>query len=248
MPQQARYRFRLSLPYWIVRGRSTPIYVDVYDDETGDEAAPTAASCALVEPDGTEHALAATVAGGRLSATVTAAEVASTESLSSVWVLRWEATIGGIVYDAENPAHICRREPLAPVVPEDLRSRHQVLRTLKTRDRTNRRLLQDAIRDAFEDALRRLLAAGRDPERLMNSGGIFNFILYSAMGAAFLDAATSLNSTGQLGELGAHYQQKAELAWNTLKITYDMDGDGRIDVDEVNRSGPSVLFAGVRRW
>ena len=109
-------------------------------------------------------------------------------------------------------------------------------------------LLHDAIRDTFEDVLRRLLDAGRDPERIMNSSGIFNVILWGSMAAAFLDAASSLNSSGQLGELGAFYDRKFEKAWNSLKLTYDNDGDGRIASDETLRSGPPVLIAGVRRW
>lgn len=249
MSQQGRYRFRLSLPYWLVRGRTTPIRVEVYDDETGDPAAPSAATCTLVEPDGTEHVLAgASVSGHTLSADVTSAEVAADEALSARWVVRWTATIGGIVYTAENPAHVVRREPLSPVVAEDLRTRHQVLRTLRTRDKTNGRLLTEAIRDTWEGVLRRILHAGRDPERIMSSHNLFDIVLYGAMSQAFLDGASSLNSTGQLGELGAFYAQRFEKSWNTLKLDYDKDGDGRAAQDEKNRGGPAVLFAGVRRW
>lgn len=249
MPQQARYRFRLGLPYWFVRGRDTTIYVDLYDDETGEAAAPTAATCAVVEPDGTSTAIAGvSVAGNRLSATVLSTAVAADDELSSRWLVRWTATVGGVEYAADNPAHVCRREPLSPVVADDLRTRHQVLRELRTRDKTNTALLHDAIRDSFEDILRRLLDAGRDPDRILSSAGIFNVILWLAMAHAFMDAASSLNSNGTLAELGAHYERRAEKAWDLLKLAYDKDGDGLVAQDERYQSGTPVIFAGVRRW
>ena len=249
MPQQTRYRHDASLPYWLVRGRDTSISIGLVNDETGDDAAPSASTCSLFEPDGTEHVIAgASVSGGRLTATVLTADVPASTELSSLWVVRWTGTVGGIVYTFEVPAHIVRREPLAPVVPDDLRQRHQVLRTLRTRDKTTGQILSDSIRVAFNDWLRRILDAGKDPERVMNSSGCFNFVANAAMAQAFLDAASSLNSSGQLGELGAFYSRLAEKAWNTAKLTYDSDGDGRIGSDETGLSGPPVLMAGVKSW
>lgn len=249
MPQQVRYRHDASLPYWLVRGRDTAISIGLVDDETGDDAAPTAATCSLLEPDGTEHVIAgASVSGGRLTATVLASTVAVDEDLSSRWVAKWTGTIGGIAYTFEAPAHVVRREPLAPVTPGDLRTRHQVLRTLRTKDKTTAQLLSDAIRVAFDDWLRRILDTGKDPERVMSSAGCFEFVINAAMAHAFLDAASSLNSSGQLAELGAFYDRKAERAWNTAKLTYDSDGDGLIASSETGNSGPSVLMVGCSSW
>ncbi len=250
MPQQL-YRTDLSLPYWFVRGRATSINVSISDDATGEAAAPTAATFTLTEPDGTEAVSAqpaTSIVGGFVSFLVPLANVPLATELSSRWVALWKVTIGGVEYDFENPAHIVRREPLAPVTVGELQLRHQVLATLRTRDKTNQQLLRDSIRVAFEDLLRRLVASGRDPGRVMAGGGVFNFVAWSAMAHAFLDAASSLNSTGQLGELGAFYDRKAEKAWASLKIDYDKNGDGLIANDEQNQSGQPVLFAGVKRW
>jgi len=248
MPQ-ARYNNDLSLPYWLVRGRDTLISVNVYDALTGDPPTITAASMTLLDDSGAVIVTAAAVpAGNGASDTILIADLPAVTALSARWLVRWGLTIGGIVYDIENPAHVVRREPLSPVIAADLQARHQVLRTIKTRDKTNGRLLADAINITFETVLRRIISAGRDPERIMAGANIFDIIAWGAMSQAFLDAASSLNSSGQLGELGAFYDRKFEKAWNTLKLDYDRDGDGVVAADERNKTGAPVLFAGVKRW
>lgn len=250
MPQ-ARFHTDLSLPYWLVRERDTSINVSIFDATTGEAATVTSAVVSLLKPDGTAvvDEIAAVVSATNLvTYTVLATAVPATEALSAIWVVRWGVTIGGIVYDFESLAHVARREPLAPVIVTDLHARHQTLVTLKTRTKTNRQLLAESITVTWETVLRRIIHAGRDPERIMSLHNLYDLVIWGAMGHAFLDAASSLNSGGQLGELGAFYDKKFEKAWNSLKLDYDANGDGQIAVEEQRRSGVPVLMVGVKRW
>lgn len=244
MPTTSPYTARHSVPTWLERGRDNTVTLPVYRDgalvvpSAGTLSVYDAANVAIVD------AQAVTVVDGVATYAIAAATLPSTLALSDRWREEWTLTLDGVARVFVRGAGLVRSR-LYPVVTDlDLTETHTELRQWMADDSTS---LQSYIDSAWASVQLRLIEQGRWPYLILSPYALREAHLCLSLARCFRDYASSAAGTGvgKYAELAAQYQEQYDQAFARLRLQYDADEDGQIDVDEESVSGDSVLYTNM---
>jgi len=247
MPQETIYSHRHSLPDFLVRARVNLIECPVYNDST--LTAPASGTVDVFKGDGTKlvDGQAVTVTADIATFSVAAESLPTTLTLEDNWLIVWSLTLAGSVHTFQRPAALVRRELHPVVTPADLTALHQDASSLLASGQT----LQQFLDESWGMLQRRLLAAGRRPYLIISDFALFDVHRHLAAYLLFNDAASSVGD-GNWSEMAEHHIDRYEQEWARLSLSYDMDEDGVVAIDEQGIAGPSAVYLGgpgrAARW
>ena len=247
MPQQTIYSHRHGLPDFIVRGRANLVECPVYSGST--LTAPSSGTVDVFKGDGTKlvDGQAVTVTADIATYSLAAELLPSTLNLEDNWLIVWSLTLAGSTHTFQRPAALVRRELHPVVTPADVSAIHQDASSLLASGQT----LANFIDEAWDVLQRRLLAAGRRPYLIISDFALFDVHRHLAAYLLFNDAASSVGD-GNWSEMAEHHIDRYEQEWARLSLSYDMDEDGVVAIDEQGIAGPSAVYLGgpgrAARW
>ena len=138
---------RFTGPAMIERNKSQEVAVTI--ERSGSAASVSSATFTVYDPQGAKikDAVACTISGGAATGTIAAGDTDG-KSLERNWLVQFDVTIGGKVYQFYNDAVLCAARLYSPIGQTDLIQRHSDVVSLVSAAKAN---LQDYIDTAWTD-------------------------------------------------------------------------------------------------
>jgi len=227
--------FKQPHPAWLIRGQDNITSLESFSD--GVAVPPDSGTYMLTDETGAELVSAGVISAGTTSTyTVPAATVPTTRNLSWYWVERWAVVIDGVTHTFRRPAwHVYGRIYPGIVVDDLIDLEDCLVRLLETgRDPEFKRKIQAA----WEYLIRKLIAMGQRPPRILNGDCIVDAHRFVALWMIFNGAGPTYQ------EKAGTYYELARDALKDLRATLDFNDDGRPDSTEEGQGVvPAYVFS-----
>lgn len=227
-----------KLPSIIVRGVATTVSLPLRNaTDYNTVVVPTSGTFTLKDPAGTTtvSAAAVTITDGIPTYTVTTAADAT---LSRYWLETWSVVVAGATYSFSRTAVVALFIP-RPVVTRDDLIKGRNLWMQKT---LTPALIEDYLAAAWDDVMRDLMTADRDPWRNLTPSALYHPHMHRAEFLVYKDAGAAYES--RTGQALKDYEESRQ----KLILVTDNDDDGLPSSTEKEY----VLAAGTvtrsRRW
>ena len=246
---QTVYSARFAGPSLIEQGKDSTVSVAIERD--GAAATITAVSFSLYEPGGNAlvDGSVGSVSGGTLTSPTISASATSAKGLDRNWLVRFDATIGGVVEAFYNDAALVKAPLYPPIGQTDLIARHHDIAKLRPTDAAS---LQPQIDQAWADLISRLYQDGIPFWRLRTPSSLRLPLMWHALEIIFRDYGTLLDAENKYDALADKYEGMYELARGRIQSTID-SGEENILERDLKGSVSVIQLSGLartapRRW
>ena len=221
------------------RARASAARLELWDE---DIRAPSGGTYRLRGLDGGTLADGPVVVASDGAATfaILATHVPASLDLGTGYMEQWTLTIDGETLLIERPVILARQALLCPVSVGDLNDIYQGIQ--RAFSGLGDPGLGRFVRTAWRDVLRRLLADGVWPERIIDVDALFDPTRNRALFHMF--AHLSISSPERYGVTRDHYAAEYDSSWSMVRYREDTTGDGMPDsTDRVSRG--TIVNRGV---
>ena len=220
--------------------------VDVAIEKDGAAAVISSATFTVYEPNGSKliDAATATVDGGTVTGSIAAADTTD-KALSKNWLIRFDVTIGGVVFSFYNDAVLCLARLYVPIGQTDLIARHSDVANLRSSSTTS---LQEYIAQAWTEITNRLYSDGF-PFWKMRTPSAFRQVMFSrCFSLIFRDYSTLLDPGDRYAELADRYDEKYSIEYDQIRSKVDVSEDNKLEAHSRPAAPVIMLSGGPRRW
>jgi len=220
--------------------------VDVAIEKDGTAAIISSATFTVYEPNGSKliDAAVATVDGGTITGSVSSGDTAE-KALSKNWLIRFDVTIAGVVFNFYNDAVLCKARLYVPIGQTDLIARHSDIASLLSPDKSS---LQDYVSQAWTEITNRLYSDGF-PFWKMRTPSAFRQVMFARCFALiFRDYSTLLDPGDRYAELADRYDERYSIEYDQIRSKVDVSEDNKLEAHSRPASPIIMLSGGPRRW
>ena len=230
-------------PTMIERGKAQDVFLSI--ERSGYPASVSSATYSLYNQDGAtiKDAVACTVDGGSVTATIGASDTAG-KAYARNWLIQFDVTIGGKVYRFYNDAVLCQARLYSPVGQSDLIARHSDVVNLVATSKAN---LQDYIDIAFADITGRMYSDAVPFWRFRTPSALRGPMFASCFELIFRDYSTLFDAGDRYSALADRYAEQYDREMDQLRSKIDKDEDNILDGDSVPATASIHLSSGPRR-
>lgn len=236
-----------STPSFYERNKTITVSMPVYENGPS-PVAPTSGTFSLYNQN-KEVVVSgsATITNSIATYTVTSTVLASTLVLSDLWQEEWVLTMSdGSVETIRKDAFLVLRSLYNVVNEAMLKRKVTDLASLKPSTIDS---FQGYINEAFSDIENKLIQAGKRPYLILNSYALKDVSLNTTLQYIFEDFETYMDSNGRFAQKAESYKKNAELAWDSLKLEYDVSETNKRASAEISEPVVSVIYTNAPpRW
>lgn len=223
---ETHYTFQMGGPDVLQREQNNTVEMRVFYQ--GSLQAPDSGTLTFLDSGGTKilDAVAVTITDSVANYTITAATLPSTRDLGRLYLLRWNLTIAGNVFEVQRACTVARYPMVLPVADNDLTDGEYPDLIDQLGDYgTN---LQTFLASAKRDVLRELEQEGQWPDLISSPTDLFEPIRQLALAKIF-KFLFNTNDSERSQILMNFHQETFEKTMRTLAARFDRDGDGLPD-------------------
>lgn len=244
MPVPSGLAARRPTPAVYQRATASRARLEVWGDEI---TAATSGTYRLRGTDGGTLSTGAVVieADGASSYAIPSGDLPAALGLGQGYMEQWSLVIDGEALLIERPVIIARQALLCPVTVGDLQDIWRDIQHIFSGMSDTG--LNRFVRTAWRDVLRRLLADGVWPERIIDVDSLFDVTRNRALFHLFHQA--SISAPERYGTTRDHYAGEYRSGWATVRYREDTTGDGLPDSPDRSTRGQIVnRGVGPNNW
>ena len=234
---------RFTGPAMIERNKSQEVAVTI--ERSGSAASVSSATFTVYDPQGAKikDAVACTISGGAATGTIAAGDTDG-KSLERNWLVQFDVTIGGKVYQFYNDAVLCAARLYSPIGQTDLIQRHSDVVSLVSAAKAN---LQDYIDTAWTDITGRMYSDAVPFWRFRTPSALRSVMFARCFELIFRDYSTLFDAGDRYSELSDRYAETYSKEYDGLRSKIDIGEDNTIDGGSVPVTASIHLSSGPRR-
>ena len=237
VPISARFRG----PTLLVKNRDTVVEVDI--EQSAAAPTTTAVNFSLFDSGGTAliSSAAASDTAGTLAYTGAAADTAS-QSMGIGYMVRFEATIGGVEYRFSNNCAVCLQEIYCPIGTSDLTNRFTKLADLQPSGAASN--LQKYVTDAWVNLTTRMYSGGLSFWTIRSPGHLREWLTVRALSYCLADLALVLGNGGPFRDEARRMEKTLPGLYEKIRSLLDTSEDNTTSAVRQSTAGVIQLTSG----
>mgnify|MGYP003641346774 FL=1 len=220
------YTFRMDGPDVLAREKANSVKLQVWRD--GALVAPSSGTLTLIDPTGEKlvDAQAVTISSSVSTYNILASVLPSTVEIGRLFMLRWNLTIAGTIYEVQRACSVARFPMVLPVTDNDLIDGEYPDLLDQIGDYGSN--LQTFLDSAKRDVLRELEQAGQWPDLITSPSDLFEPIRQLAFSKVFRFLFNTNDSDRSQILFNLHHD-RYEKVLKELNARFDRTGTGLPD-------------------